>query len=66
MITGDDGTAAGGSTVGLSTNNLIEWNVIYDTGDGGECTRGTSNTAYQNNTFFQSSPNTVSPRATCG
>lgn len=63
MITGDDGTPAGGSTTGLSTNNLIEWNVIYDTGDGGECTRGTSNTTYQYNVFFQSSPNTVSPRS---
>jgi len=63
LITGDDGTAAGGSTTGLSTDNLIEWNVIYDTGDGGECTRGTSNTTYQYNVFFQSSPNTVSPRS---
>jgi 3-dehydroshikimate dehydratase len=63
MITGDDGTAAGGSTIGLSTDNLVEWNVIYDTGDGGECTRGTSNTTYQHNVFFQSSPNTVSPRS---
>ena len=63
MITGDDGTAAGGATTGLSTNNLIEYNVIYDTGDGGECTRGTSNTTYQYNVFFQSSPNTVSPRS---
>jgi len=63
LITGDDGTPAGGATTGLSTGNLIEWNVIYDTGDGGECTRGTSNTTYQYNVFFQSSPNTVSPRS---
>ncbi|WP_394840427.1 right-handed parallel beta-helix repeat-containing protein [Pendulispora rubella] len=39
MITGDDGTAAGGSTKGLSTNNVIERNVIHDTGDGGEHAR---------------------------
>jgi len=63
MITGDDGSAAGNATSGLSTRNLVEYNVIYDTGDGGECTRGTSDTTYQYNVFFQSSPNTVSPRS---
>src|SRR5207248_4337825 len=42
LVTGDDGTAAGGSTTGLSTRNLIEFNTIYETGDGMECTRGTT------------------------
>jgi len=49
LITGDDGTAAGGSTSGLSTRNLIEYNTIYETGDGMECTRGTTFTTYQFN-----------------
>lgn len=62
-ITGDAGDAAGSSTSGLSTNNLVEYNTIYDTGDGGECTRGSSNITYQFNRFFQTSPNTVSPRS---
>ena len=53
MVTGDDGTAAGGSTIGLSTRNLIEFNTIYETGDGMECTRGTTFTTYQNNTLFE-------------
>jgi hypothetical protein len=63
MITGDDGTPAGGSTSGLGTNNFVEHNVIFDTGDGSECRRGTSNTTYQYNVFFQTSPDTVSPRS---
>src|SRR5207244_5221008 len=42
LVTGDDGTPAGGSTTGLSTRNLIEYNLVYETGDGMECTRGTS------------------------
>ena len=53
IVTGDDGTAAGGSTTGLSTRNLIEYNTIYETGDGMECTRGTTFSAYQYNTLFE-------------
>ena len=53
LVTGDDGTAAGGSTSGLSTRNLIEFNIIYETGDGMECTRGTTFTTYQNNTVME-------------
>jgi hypothetical protein len=34
-------------------NNLIEYNVIYNTGDGMECTRGTSNTTYQYNVLHE-------------
>ena len=34
----------GSSTSGLSVNNLIDSNLIYQTGDGFECTRGTANT----------------------
>ena len=52
-ITGDDGTPAGGSTTGLSTRNLIEYNTVYETGDGMECTRGTTFTTYQYNTMFE-------------
>ena len=63
MVTGDAGDAAGSITTGLSTNNVIEYNVVYDTGDGGECTRGSTNLTYRHNLFFQSSPNTVSPRS---
>ena len=53
LVTGDDGTAAGGATTGKSINNLIEYNVIYNTGDGMECTRGTSNTTYQYNLMHE-------------
>ena len=53
LVTGDDGTAAGGSTTGLSTRNLIEYNRIYETGDGMECTRGTTLSTYQYNTMFE-------------
>jgi 3-dehydroshikimate dehydratase len=53
LVTGDDGTAAGGSTTGLSTRNLIEYNTVYETGDGMECTRGTSFSTYQFNTMFE-------------
>jgi 3-dehydroshikimate dehydratase len=63
MITGDAGDAAGSSTTGLSINNIVEYNDIYDTGDGGECTRGSANITYRFNRFSQTSPNTVSPRS---
>src|SRR6185436_19627464 len=63
LITGDLGDAAGGITEGRSIDNLIEQNVIYDTGDGAECTRGSSRLTFRNNLFYQSSPNTVSPRS---
>jgi 3-dehydroshikimate dehydratase len=53
LVTGDDGTPAGGSTTGLSTRNLIEYNIVYETGDGMECTRGTSFSTYQYNTMFE-------------
>jgi 3-dehydroshikimate dehydratase len=52
-VTGDDGTPAGGSTTGLSTRNLIEYNKIYETGDGMECTRGTTFSTYQYNVMFE-------------
>ena len=53
LVTGDDGTAAGNSTVGLSTRNLLEYNVFYNTGDGMECTRGTTNSVYQYNIGYE-------------
>jgi 3-dehydroshikimate dehydratase len=53
MITGDAGDAGGSSTAGLSINNLVEMNTVYDTGDGFECTRGTTNTTYRGNTLFE-------------
>jgi len=53
LVTGDDGSAAGGSTVGLSTGNVLEYNVTYDTGDGMECTRGTTNSVYQYNIMYE-------------
>jgi 3-dehydroshikimate dehydratase len=53
LITGDDGTPAGGATVGLSTRNVVEFNTIHDTGDGMECTRGTSYTMYQHNILYE-------------
>jgi len=53
LVTGDDGSAAGNSTVGLSTRNLMEYNVTYNTGDGMECTRGTSDSVYQYNIMYE-------------
>ncbi len=53
LVTGDDGSAAGNSTVGLSTANLLEYNVLYNTGDGMECTRGTTNSVYQYNIGYE-------------
>jgi 3-dehydroshikimate dehydratase len=53
MITGDAGDAAGSSTSGLSVNNRVEWNTLVDTGDGLECTRGTSFTSYSNNMLIE-------------
>jgi 3-dehydroshikimate dehydratase len=53
IVTGDDGTPAGGSTTGLSTRNLIEHNLVYETGDGLECTRGTTFSTYQFNTLIE-------------
>lgn len=53
LVTGDDGTPAGGSTRGLTANIIIENNRIYDTGDGGECTRGVSNVVYRFNTMWE-------------
>jgi 3-dehydroshikimate dehydratase len=63
LITGDAGDAGGGVTEGRSVDNLVEYNVIYDTGDGAECTRGSSRLTFRHNLFYQSSPNTVSPRS---
>jgi hypothetical protein len=63
LITGDAGDAAGGITEGKSVDNLVERNVIYDTGDGAECTRGSSRLTFRHNLMYQSSPNTVSPRS---
>jgi 3-dehydroshikimate dehydratase len=51
-VTGDAGDAGGSATSGLSIFNLIEYNLIYETGDGLECTRGTSFTTYQYNTLY--------------
>jgi len=63
LITGDAGDAAGSATAGRSIDNLVESNVIYDTGDGAECTRGSSRLTFRGNLFYQSSPDTVSPRS---
>ena len=53
MVTGDAGDAAGSATSGLSVDNRIEWNTLVDTGDGLECTRGTSSTSYRNNMLIE-------------
>ena len=53
LITGDAGDPAGSSTAGLSVNNLIDSNLVYQTGDGFECTRGTANTTYRNNVLYE-------------
>jgi 3-dehydroshikimate dehydratase len=53
VITGDAGDAAGSSTQGLSVNNVIEYNTVTDTGDGMECTRGTSNSTYRGNVMTE-------------
>ena len=50
-FTGDDGN--GGPTTGLSTRNVMDYNIIYDTGDGAEFTRGTSYSVAQYNLFFE-------------
>ena len=53
IVTGDAGDAAGSSTSGLSVDNRVEWNTLVDTGDGLECTRGTSSTSYRNNMLIE-------------
>jgi len=53
LITGDAGNTAGSSTAGLSTGNVSEYNIIHDTGDGQECTRGTTNGIYQYNLQYE-------------
>ena len=61
MVTGDAGDAAGSPTSGLSVNNVIEFNTIYDTGDGMECTRGTANTTFRGNVAYETGRTTVPP-----
>src|SRR5207249_11733559 len=46
------GDAGGTATTGLRIFSLIEYNLICETGDGLECTRGTSFTTYQYNTLY--------------
>jgi 3-dehydroshikimate dehydratase len=53
LVTGDDGSVAGNSTAGLSTANMLEYNVLYNTGDGMECSRGTTNSTYQYNIGYE-------------
>ena len=53
LVTGDLGDTAGTSTQGLSVNNVVEYNTIVDTGDGAECTRGTSYTIFRGNVFTE-------------
>ena len=54
LVTGDAGDDAGRSTQGLTTNIMVEYNDIHDTGDGAECTRGASNVTYRFNTLRES------------
>jgi 3-dehydroshikimate dehydratase len=61
LVTGDAGDAAGSSTSGLSVNNVIEFNTIYDTGDGMECTRGTANTTFRGNVAYETGRTSVPP-----
>jgi len=61
VITGDAGDQAGSSTSGLSVNNVIEYNTLYDTGDGMECTRGTANTVYRGNVGIETGRTSVPP-----
>lgn len=50
LITGDDGTAAGGSA-GNSTHNVLENNVFLNNTDGLDIARGSSGTIVRSNTF---------------
>ena len=61
LVTGDAGDASGSPTSGLSVNNVIEFNTIYDTGDGMECTRGTANSIYRGNVGYETGRTTVPP-----
>lgn len=61
LVTGDAGDASGSSTLGLSVNNVIEFNTIYDTGDGMECTRGTANTTFRGNVAYETGRTSVPP-----
>ena len=50
LITGDDGSAAGGSA-GNSTHNVLERNVFLNNTDGLDIARGSSGTIVRTNTF---------------
>ena len=50
LITGDDGTAAGGSA-GNSTGNVIEHNVFLNNSDAVDIARGSNGTIVRSNTF---------------
>jgi 3-dehydroshikimate dehydratase len=50
LITGDDGSAAGGSA-GNSTHNVLERNVFLNNTDGLDVARGSSGTIVRTNTF---------------
>lgn len=51
VITGDDETAAGGRTEGLTANNLVEYNEFLNNSDSMDVARGADNTVIQFNSF---------------
>jgi 3-dehydroshikimate dehydratase len=54
LLSGDDETNAGGATVGLNINNLIEDSYILDNGDSMDVARGSDFTKVRRNTFILS------------
>jgi 3-dehydroshikimate dehydratase len=58
MFTGDDGS--GGSTSGLTVNNIAAHNEFVDNGDGLELTRGSNQNLVADNTFTMT-PNGLTP-----
>jgi 3-dehydroshikimate dehydratase len=51
LITGDDGTAAGGFTAGTSINNVLENNVFINNTDAVDVARGSNGTVIRDNSF---------------
>lgn len=51
LVTGDDGTAAGGFSQGISARNIVEDNVFLNNTDALDIARGSSGTIVRRNTF---------------
>ena len=52
-LTGDMGDFAGSSTTNLDLGNISEYNILHDTGDGQEFTRGSANDVFQYNIGYE-------------